>query len=68
MNLGLSIKYGCQLMGKTQKQLAEYLNKAPATITQYVAGKIDPSIKTVELIAEFFDVPVSMLIERGEVK
>ena len=68
MNLGLSIKYGCQLKGETQKQLAEYLDKAPATITQYVAGKIDPSIKTVELIAEFFDVPVSMFIELGEVK
>ena len=66
MNLGLSIKYGCQLKGKTQKQLAEYLDKAPATITQYVAGKIDPSIKTVELIAKFFGVPVSMFIEWGE--
>jgi len=66
MNIGLSIKNGCQIQGKTQKQLSESVGVYPSTITAYVKNKYDPTVASIEKMAEFFGVKVSIFISWGE--
>ena len=66
MNIGKSINVGCALFNCNKNELAASIGKSPVTVSQYSNGHTDPSIKTVELIAKFFGVPVSMFIEWGE--
>lgn len=50
----------------TQKQLAEILNSAKSTISQYENNINEPDLKTVMKIANCFDVTVDSLLGREQ--
>lgn len=63
MNLKKSVKVGFALKGGNQDALANYLKKAPATVSLYMSGKIDPPFSVVLSMCEYFN--VSMHIFSG---
>ena len=53
--------------GLTQKEFAQAINLAPSTITEYFAGRANPSDKVLKLISKFFGVSYEWLKEgKGE--
>jgi transcriptional regulator with XRE-family HTH domain len=50
--------------GKDQKQVAFDLDIKPTTLNQWVRGISLPSVATIKKIAEYFDIPFSMLVDR----
>lgn len=47
----------------TQKQLAEHLNVAPSTISNYVQYSREPDFETLRQLADFFDVSIDYLLD-----
>lgn len=47
----------------TQKQLAEQLNMAPSTISNYVQYSREPDFETLRQLADFFDVSIDYLLD-----
>lgn len=47
----------------TQKQLAEHLNMAPSTISNYVQYSREPDFETLRQLADFFDVSIDYLLD-----
>ena len=66
MNIGKSINIGCALFNCNKNELAASIGKSVVTVSQYANGHTDPSMKSLELMAEFFNVKVSTFIEWGE--
>ena len=55
----------CELLkssGKTQAELAEYLNVAKQCVSDYKSGKSIPSLPTFKKICEFFAVSADYLL------
>ncbi|MBY5034159.1 helix-turn-helix transcriptional regulator [Streptococcus gallolyticus] len=48
--------------GMTQKELAEELGTSQQSYMKWETGKTSPTLKSVEKIAQFFDVPISSLV------
>lgn len=46
----------------TQKELADELGTSQQTYMKWETGKMSPTLRTVEKIAEVFDVPVTQLV------
>lgn len=61
MTLGKKIKLLCEIRGKTQKELAEYLKVSQSTITRWVQGKSKPDYDQFWSIATFFETSVTNL-------
>lgn len=53
--------------GKTQKELADYLNVKQNTYSQYENGKRQIPIETLIRLADFYDVSVDYLLGRTEI-
>lgn len=66
MSLKKCVKVGFALKGGNQEELAEYLEKAPATVSKYLNGHIDPPFSVVELICKYFGVNKSDFFKWGE--
>ena len=66
MDIGKSINVGCALFNCNKNELASYIGKSTVTVSQYCNGHTEPSMKTLGLIAKFFEVKVSTFIEWGE--
>ncbi len=63
---GKKIKITREAKGSTQKQLANMAGVSPGLIAQLEAGKVQPSLKTIENIAEALGVSVCYLILEQE--
>lgn len=50
----------------SQLSLAMKLNTTQMSISQYETGKREPDLKTLILIADFFDVSIDYLLERTD--
>ncbi|MGT2755443.1 helix-turn-helix domain-containing protein [Streptococcus ovis] len=46
----------------TQKELAETLGTSQQTYMKWETGKMSPTLRTIEKIAEVFDIPISKLV------
>lgn len=50
----------------SQSSLAMKLNTTQMSISRYETGKREPDLKTLILIADFFDVSIDYLLERTD--
>jgi len=64
MNIGNNIKELRKAKGYKQKDLAEKIQIATNSLSRYETGEREPSIETLEKIADALEVPVSKLIMR----
>ena len=66
MKLKTCVKVGFALKGGNQELLAIHLDKAPATVSKYLNGQIDPPFSVVLTMCEYFKVRVSEFFSWGE--
>ncbi|AKU42653.1 hypothetical protein [Vibrio phage H188] len=66
MRLKTCVKVGFALKGGNQELLAMHLDKAPATVSKYLNGQIDPPFSVVLTICEYFKVSPSIFFGWGE--
>lgn len=52
--------------GMTQMELAEGLRTSQSAITSWENGKREPDFKTIERIADYFNVPISTLLPSND--
>lgn len=62
--IGIKIKELRELYKKTQDDLAKFLGVAPQTIYKYEKGINEPDLKTINKIAEYFNVTTDYLLGR----
>lgn len=65
MNIGSTIKKLRRQKDLTQEQLAEYLNVSVSAVSQWESGKTAPDISLIVPLANFFDVSIDVLFDRG---
>lgn len=58
-----NLKWYLELKGITQKDLAQYLGVNPSSVNDWIKGKKYPRIDKIEMIARYFGVLKSDLIE-----
>ena len=51
--------------GKTQKDIVDDLNFRQATVSDWLNGKKYPRMDKVEMLAKYFNVPITALIQRS---
>jgi transcriptional regulator with XRE-family HTH domain len=66
LNLKKAVRVGLANNDKSQEDLAEYLNKSPVTVSNYMTGKTDPPFKVVCAMAEYFNLKLSDFCANGE--
>lgn len=64
--IGIKIKELRELYKKTQDDLAKFLGVAPQTIYKYEKGINEPDLKTINKIAEYFNVTTDYLLGRTD--
>lgn len=64
--IGIKIKELRELHKKTQDDLAKFLGVAPQTIYKYEKGINEPDLKTINKIAEYFNVTTDYLLGRTD--
>lgn len=67
MNIGKKIVFVRKNKGISQRKLAQMLNWNPSNLVRIEKGRVTPSLKTIEEIAEKLDVPISVLINKKEI-
>ncbi len=65
MNLGTIIRKLRREKDLTQEQLAEYLNISVSAVSQWESGKTSPDLSLLVPLANFFEVSLDVLFERG---
>lgn len=60
----LRIKELRAIYGITQQQLGEIINISQQSISRYESGQHYPDIDTLVLIADYFNVPLDMVVDR----
>ena len=63
-----NLSYYVKRSGKDQKEIAEALGVAPSTFNEWVKGKKYPRIDKIEMLANYFGILKSDLIEDKEEK
>ena len=63
-----NLSYYIQLSGRDQKEIAEVIGVAPSTFNEWVKGKKYPRIDKIELLANYFGILKSDLIEEKTVE
>ena len=58
-----NLKYYLELTGKTQKEIADYLQVNPSSVNDWVKAKKYPRIDKIELLSIYFGILKSDLIE-----
>lgn len=66
LSTGKKIRMNRELRSMTQKQLAQAANVSPGLIAQLEAGKVQPSLKTIESLSKVLGVSVCYLILEQE--
>lgn len=66
MKLKTCVKVGFALKGGNQELLAIHLDKAPATVSKYLNGKIDPPFSVVLTMCEYFKTSPAIFFSWGE--
>lgn len=66
--LSENLRYYVDACGKTQKELSDIFGVAPSTFNDWTKGKKYPRIDKIELMANYFGILKSDLIERKEDK
>ena len=66
MKLKQCVKVGFALKGGNQEMLAIHLDKAPATVSKYLNGQIDPPFSVVLAMCEYFNISLSTFFVWGE--
>ena len=61
--LAKNLTYYINKSGKTKKEIAEIVNVAPSTLNEWTKGKKYPRIDKIELLANYFKILKSDLIE-----
>lgn len=61
--LSKNLKWYLELKGATQKDLAQYLGVNPSSVNDWIKGKKYPRIDKIEMIARYFGILKSDLIE-----
>ena len=61
-----NLSYYLRLCGRDQKEVAEAVGVAPSTFNEWVKGKKYPRIDKIELLANYFGILKSDLIEDKE--
>lgn len=54
------------LYGKTQRQMAEYLEISQPSYIRYEKGTAEPTLEKLAALADFFDVSVDYLLGRAD--
>lgn len=52
--------------GKTQKDIVDNLNFRQATVSDWLNGKKYPRMDKVEILAKYFNVPITALIQKND--
>ncbi len=63
MDFGSRIKNYRELRKMTQKDIAEVLGVEPATISKYESNLIEPSIESIKVLSEVFEVSIDELLK-----
>lgn len=63
MDFGSRIKNYRELKKMTQKDIAEVLGVEPATISKYESNLIEPSIESIKVLSEIFEVSIDELLK-----
>lgn len=63
MDFGSRIKNYRELKKMTQKDIAEVLGVEPATISKYESNLIEPSIESIKVLSEVFEVSIDELLK-----
>ena len=63
-----NLSYYLSICGRDQKEVAEYLGVAPSTFNEWVKAKKYPRIDKIEMLANYFGILKSDLIEEKEGK
>lgn len=58
-----NLRYYVEKSGKTQKEISEMVGVAPSTFNDWMKGKKYPRIDKIEILADYFGVLKSNLIE-----
>lgn len=58
-----NLKYYLELTGKTQKEIAQYLQVNPSSVNDWIKAKKYPRIDKIELLSIYFGILKSDLIE-----
>jgi DNA-binding XRE family transcriptional regulator len=66
MNIKKSLTYFMKLNGCTQADISRLAILNPATISLVINGHRDPTCKTIQKLADLFEVKVSEFIAAGE--
>lgn len=61
--LAKNLTYYINKSGKTKKEIAEIVNVAPSTLNEWTKGKKYPRIDKIEMLANYFKILKSDLIE-----
>lgn len=64
--MGKNLKFYIERSGRSQKELAEMVGVASSTFNDWVKGKKYPRIDKIEMLANFFRIQKSDLIEDKE--
>lgn len=62
--LAKNLSYYVEKSGKTKKEIAEYVGVAASTFNEWTKGKKYPRIDRIEMLADYFGILKSDLIEK----
>lgn len=62
----LNLLYYIERSGKSQRDIAEVIGVSPSTFNEWVKGKKYPRIDKIEMLANYFRIEKSDLIERRD--
>ncbi len=65
MDLGTTIRKLRREKDLTQEQLAEYLSVSVSAVSQWESGKTSPDLSMIVPLANFFEVSIDVLFDRG---
>ncbi len=63
-----NLAYYLEKSGKDQKEMAEIVGVAPSTFNEWMKAKKYPRIDKIQMLADYFGVQMSDLIEEGREK
>ena len=63
-----NLSYYLRLRGRDQKEVAEIVGVAPSTFNEWIKGKKYPRIDKIEILANYFGIMKSDLIEDKDIK
>ena len=66
MNLGEKLKLYRERMNMTQKEVAEYIEVEPATISKYESGMREPNVESLKRLSDLFVVSLDELLKDEE--